>query len=91
MTDLGGHLHSSRYADNTDLPDTPYEHTVCAVTLALGLLFVASGLYYFFGPDGGMKTTLLTATGGLFALGVVNFFWAAFTGKLCGCKKDGNV
>jgi hypothetical protein len=71
------------------LPDNPYEHKVCGVTLFCSALFLAAGVYYLLGPSKSeLAYTLVMITGGIFLLAMVNFFAAAFRGKLCGCKKE---
>ncbi len=71
------------------LPDTPFEHRVCGLTLTVSLFFLASGIYYLFSPpDDGFKTTLLAIAAGVFGITLIGFFLSAFTGKFCGqCAK----
>lgn len=71
------------------LPDNPYEHTVCGITFFCTVLFLAAGAYYLLGPaKNELAHTLVMITGAMFILALVNFFAAAFRGKLCGCTKD---
>lgn len=72
-----------------DLPDTPYESKVCGLTVAVTLSFIAACAYYFLAPaKDGLALMIVMATGGLFAVALLNFFVAAFCGKICGQKKD---
>ncbi len=76
-------------SDDTALPETPYEHKVCMLTLIAALGFMATCAYYFLTPDRSeLAMTAVMATGGLFILVLLNFFIAAFSGKLCGQKKN---
>lgn len=75
--------------DVTDSPDTPYEHKVCGITLTCSLAFLATGVYYLLSPQkDGLMMVVMAATGTVFALSMLNFFIAAFSGKLCGSKKE---
>ena len=80
--------HHDDLLDTTTTPDTPYEHRVCNITLIAALLFLLSSLYYFLGPDKNVLAfNAVLITGVIFGLGLLNFFVAAFGGKLCGQKK----
>ncbi len=73
--------------EDLTLPDTPYEHRVCSVTLFCSIAFLATGAYYFIAPSADMKL-IVSITAAAFGLALLNFFVAAFRGKLCGCKKS---
>jgi hypothetical protein len=84
---VSDHHHDLPADDETTLPDTPYEHRVCYITLISALIFMASGAYYFLSPDrSALALNIVMIAGALFALGMANFFAAAFCGKLCGRK-----
>ena len=75
--------------DVTDSPDNPYEHKVCGITVACSLAFLATCAYYLLSPQkDDLMMVVLAATGTVFGLAMLNFFVAAFRGKLCGCKKE---
>ncbi|PZQ43648.1 MAG: hypothetical protein DI551_11745 [Micavibrio aeruginosavorus] len=86
MADISDNSHMVM---DTESPDTPYEGTTCKLTLICALAFLASGVYYFLTPpDDGLKLMVVIVSAGALGLSLVNFFAAAFTGKLCGCKKE---
>lgn len=71
------------------LPDNPYEHKVCGITLTCSVLFIAASAYYLLGPvKNELAHTMVMITGGVFVLSLLNFFAAAFGGRLCGRAKD---
>lgn len=75
--------------DVTSSPDTPYEHKVCGITLICSLAFLATCAYFLLSPQkDGLMMVVMAATGTVFGLAMLNFFIAAFRGKLCGCKKQ---
>lgn len=71
-----------------DSPDNPYEHKVCGVTLFAAIAFMAAGIYFLLAPGRDQfALTIVMVAGGAFVLTLLNFFVAAFRGKLCGCDK----
>ncbi len=79
-----------RQDETQNSPDNAYEHKVCGVTMVCAFAFLATGLYYIVSPEkDGLMMTVMAVTGGVFLLALLNFFAAAFRGKLCGCAKKG--
>ena len=77
--------------DSEKSPDNPYEHKVCGVTMVCAFAFLATAMYYLVSPEkSGLMMTVMAVTGGLFLLALLNFFAAAFRGKLCGCQSKEN-
>lgn len=79
----------SDFTDTTHLPSTGHERIVCAMTLAGSLFFVFAAGYYLVSPvKSGWMLGMVEIAGVAFALTLLNFFIAAFTGKLCGRAKE---
>lgn len=88
MSDLSNRPYQQN--DHQNSPDNPYEHKVCGLTMVCSFAFLATALYYILSPEkGGFMMTVMTVTGGLFLLALLNFFAAAFRGKFCGHDKKG--
>ncbi len=78
----------SDFTDTTHLPSTGQERTVCTLTLAGSLFFVFAAGYSLVSPvQNGWMLGVVEIAGIAFALTLLNFFIAAFRGKLCGRDK----